>query len=116
MPFYSFIFHHVVNKIPNFQVLITTNLIPYQTKHTINTVLFSDPMTLNVKLPGGLAYPGLLARSNKVDFYKSTLKKDKSSLHCEVSGISNALPRFNIKVMANLLVLHNLHVFSCFCF
>lgn len=96
MPFYSSISYHVVNKIPNFQVSITTNLIPYQTKYAINIVLFSDPITLNVKLPGGLPYSGLLARSNKVISTKALWRRIKAFYKCELSGISNALPRLNI--------------------
>lgn len=97
MPFYSsYTCYHVANKIPNFQILITTNLVLSQTKNIINIILFSVSMTLIVKILGELAYLGILARSNEVIFTKALWRKIKAVYQCKVSGISNACHRLNI--------------------
>lgn len=67
-----------------------------QTKHTINIVLLSVSMTLNLKIPGGLAYLGVLARSNEVISTKALWRRIKAVYKCKVLGISNASPRLNI--------------------
>lgn len=97
MPFYSsYTCYHVANKIPNFQVLITTNLVLSQTKHTINITLFSVSMTLIVKILDEMAYLGILSRSNEVISTKALWKRIKAVYQCKESGISNACPRLNI--------------------
>lgn len=95
--FYSpYTCYHVANKIPNFQILITTNLVLSQTKHTINIILFSVSMTLIVKIVGELAYLIILARSNEVISTKALWRRIKAVYQCKVSWISNACPRLNI--------------------
>lgn len=119
MSFYSsYTCYHVANKIPNFQVLITTNLVLSQTKHPINIILFSVSMTLIVKILDELAYLGILERSNDMISTKALWRRIKAVYKCKVSGISNACPRLNIrsttheKVTTNLWFLYYLHSFS----